>query len=323
MAKYYFNPETLEYRKIELSHKQKFFNFLRFSTVVILFFAVAFYVSSEFLQSPKFKRLAGSQQQLTYEIELLNQNIVAYDKILKDIEYNDDHLYRVYFEVDPVPSTLRDAGTGGNNKYRNLFDNPYADLLVPAFKNLDKISHKLVIQSKSFDDVIEMANNKEQILAARPAIQPISFADLSHFGSSFGMRFHPILKRVRPHNGIDLTAPKGTNIYASADGKVVQAAYTTGGFGRKILIDHGFGYKTLYGHCNKILVTKGQEVKRGEVIGLVGNTGLSKGSHLHYEVWINNRPVNPINYYANDLSADEYEKMINLLSAADPSFDIN
>lgn len=323
MAKFYFNPETLEYRKIELSARQKFYNFLRFSTVVILFFALTFYVSSEFIQSPKFKRLVGTQQQLAYEIELLNRNIVAYDKVLEDIEYNDDHLYRVYFEVDPVPSTQRDAGTGGSNKYRSLFDDPYAELLVPTFMNLDKISHKLVIQSKSFDDVIEMANNKEQILAARPAIQPISFTDLTRFGSSFGMRFHPILKRLRPHNGIDLTAPKGSEIYATADGIVLQSGYTTGGFGRKILVDHGFGYKTLYGHCDKLLVTKGQEVKRGEVIGLVGNTGLSKGDHLHYEVWINNRPVNPINFYANDLSAEEYDNMINLLSNADPSYDIN
>lgn len=323
MAKFYFNPETLEYRKIELSRKQKFFNFLRFATVVILFLSLTFYVSSEFLQSPKYNRLTGTQQQLAYQIELLNRNIIAYEKVLEDIEYNDDHLYRVYFEVDPVPSTKRDAGTGGVNKYRDFIDDPFANLLIPAFMNLDKISHKLVIQSKSFDEVIEMAKNKEEILAARPAIQPISFADLTRFGSSFGMRFHPILKVMRPHQGIDLTAPKGTNIYASADGTVLQAAYTTGGFGKKILIDHGFGYKTLYGHCSELLVEKGQKVKRGEVIGLVGNTGLSKGSHLHYEVWINNKPVNPINYYANDLSADEYDQMINLLSNADQSFDIN
>ncbi len=323
MAKFYFNPETLEYQKVEISAQKKFFNFLKFSTLVILFLASTIYLSSELIQSPKFKRLVGNQQRLAYEIELLNRDIVQYDKVLEDIEYNDDHLYRVYFEVDPVSTTLRDGGTGGNNKYRYLFNKPYSDLLVPTYKNLDDITRKLVIQSKSFDDVIELANNKEQILAARPAIQPISFADLTRFGSAFGMRFHPILKCYRPHNGIDLTAPKGTNIYASADGTVVQAAYTTGGFGKKIFIDHGFGYKTLYGHCSKILVEKGQQVKRGEVIGLVGNTGLSKGAHLHYEVWVNNKPVNPINYYANDLSADEYETMINLLSKADPSFDIN
>ncbi len=323
MAKYFFNPETLEYQKVEISAKQKFFSFLRFSTVVILFLVVTLYITSELMQSPKLNRLQGDQQRLAYEIELLNRDIVQYDKVLDDIEYNDDHLYRVYFEVEPVPSTKRDAGVGGSNKYRDLFNDPYADLLVPTFMNIDKIEHKLVIQSKSFDDVIEMAENKEQILAARPAIQPVSIHDLRRFGSSFGMRFHPILKRWRPHNGIDLTAPRGTDIYATADGVVIQANYTTGGYGRKILVDHGYGYKTLYGHCSKILVKKGQEVKRGEVIGLVGNTGLSTTSHLHYEVWVNNRPVNPINYYANDLSADEYDKMINLLSKADPSFDIN
>lgn len=324
MAKFYFNPETLEYQKVELSTKQKFFSFLRFSTVVIAFLLVTLYITSELVQSPKLKRLQGNQQMLTYEIELLNRDIVQYDKVLEDIEYNDDHLYRVYFEVEPVSSTLRDAGSGGSNKYQSLFNSPYADLLVPTFMNIDNISHKLVVQSKSFDDVIEMAENKEQILAARPAIQPVSIHDLRRFGSAFDpQRMHPILKRIRPHNGIDLTAPRGTDIYATADGVVIQSNYTTGGYGRKILVDHGFGYKTLYGHCSKILVEKGQEVKRGEVIGLVGNTGLSTTSHLHYEVWVNNRPVNPIYYYANDLSADEYDKMINLLSKADPSFDIN
>ena len=294
MAKFYFNPETLEYLKVEISARQKLFNFVRFSTVVILFLLVTLYISSELIQSPKLKKLQDNQQMLAYEIELLNRDIVQYDKVLEDIEYNDDHLYRVYFEVEPVSSTLRDAGTGGSNKYKDLFNDPYADLLIPAFMNIDNISHKLVVQSKSFDDVIEMAENKEQILAARPAIQPVSINDLRRFGSSFGMRMHPILKKIRPHNGIDLTAPRGTEIYATADGVVIQSNYTTGGYGKKILVDHGFGYKTLYGHCSKILVEKGQEVKRGEVIGLVGNTGLSTTSHLHYEVWVNNRPVNPI-----------------------------
>jgi len=323
MEKFYFNPETLEYTKLELSKRRKFYNFLRFSIVVVAFFSLSFFVTSEFVQSPKFKKLVGTQQRLAYEIELLNRDIVQYDKILTDIEYNDDHLYRVYFEVDPIPSTYREAGSGGTNKYKDLFDNPYADLLIPTYRNIDDISRKLVVQSKSFDDVVELAINKELILAARPAIQPVSIHDLTRFGSSFGMRFHPILKRIRPHNGIDLTAPKGTKIYATADGTVIQAAYTTGGFGKKIFIDHGFGYKTLYGHCSKILVEKGQKVVRGEVIGLVGNTGLSKGDHVHYEVWVNNRPVNPIFYYANDLSAEDYDKMITLLSKADPSFDIN
>ena len=173
------------------------------------------------------------------------------------------------------------------------------------------------------DRVIDMARHKEERLAARPAIQPISLKDLHHFGSSFGVRFHPILKVIRPHNGIDLTASRGTPIYATADGTVTQAGYSTGGFGNRILLDHGYGYETLYGHCSELLVKRGDRVKRGEVIARVGSTGLSKSPHLHYEVHVNGRPVDPINYYANDLSAGEYDKMIQLLSEADPSFDIN
>ena len=188
---------------------------------------------------------------------------------------------------------------------------------------MDDVSRQLVIQSKSFDEVIDLAKTKEERMAAKPSIQPVSLNELIRFGSSFGMRMHPILKQYRAHNGIDLTAPRGTKIYATADCVVLIANYTSGGYGKRILIDHGYGYKTLYGHCYKILVEPGQKVKRGEVIGLVGNTGLSTRSHLHYEVWVNNRPVNPINYYANDLSPEEYDRMIQLLSKADPSFDIN
>ena len=147
--------------------------------------------------------------------------------------------------------------------------------------------------------------------------------ELTRFGSSFGIRFHPILKVVRPHEGIDLTAPRGTPIYATADGRILQAGYRAGGFGKKILLDHGYGYRTLYGHCEEVMVKTGQEVKRGEVIGIVGSTGLSRSPHLHYEVHVNGRPVDPINYYANDLSADEYDRMIGMLSEANPSFDIN
>ena len=188
---------------------------------------------------------------------------------------------------------------------------------------MDQVERKVVVQSASYDQVIKMAENKEEVMAARPAIQPISMKDLVRYGSSFGMRLHPILNIVRPHEGVDLSAPRGTPICATADGKVLQAGYRAGGFGKKVLLDHGFGYESLYGHCSEILVEPGQEVKRGEVIALVGSTGLSKAPHLHYEVHLNGRAVDPVNYYASDLSAGEYDRMIDMLSKADPSFDIN
>jgi murein DD-endopeptidase MepM/ murein hydrolase activator NlpD len=263
------------------------------------------------------------QEQLLYEMDLMNRDIEQYERTLGTVAYNDDHIYRVYFEEDPWPATLREAGVGGSREYTYMEDLKYSDLLIRTNRNIDRIERKLVVQSTSFDQVVSMAANKEGRLAARPAIQPISMKDLIRFGSSFGIRYHPILKVVRLHEGIDLTAKRGTPIYATADGTVIQAGYRAGGFGKKILLDHGFGYSTLYGHCDEVLVVPGQFVKRGEVIGKVGSTGLSKSPHLHYEVHVNGRPVDPINYYTNDLSAAEYERMIEMLSNADPSFDIN
>ena len=248
----------------------------------------------------------ADQEQLSYDMKLLNLDIYNYEAQLENIAFTDNYIYRVFFEVDPWPSSLREAGVGGSNRYEELNGHKFSDLLIQSHLEMDDLSRKLVIQSRSFDEIIDMARNKEARMAARPAIQPVSLKDLRRFGSSFGMRMHPILKVIRPHNGIDLTSPKGTNIYATADGTVIQAGYTTGGYGKKILIDHGFGYRTLYGHCEEIIVERGQKVKRGEVIGHVGSTGLSTTPHLHYEVHVNGRPVNPINYYANDLSAEEY-----------------
>ena len=323
MAKFHFNPDTLQYERVESTAAERWGSFLKFTLLVVLFFVMVLKVSEDIVQSPKLVKLTAERNQLTYELQLLNRDLELYRQHLDRIAYNDDHLYRVFFEVDPIPSTKREAGTGGSQQYRKYRNKPNSDLLVEANMNLDYVARQLVIQSKSFDEVIDFAKHKEQRMAAKPSIQPVSLNELIRFGSSFGMRMHPILKQYRPHNGIDLTAPRGTKIYATADGVVIQANYTTGGYGKKIMIDHGYGYKTLYGHCYKILVEPGQKVKRGEVIGLVGNTGLSTRSHLHYEVWTNNRPVNPINYYANDLSPEEYDRMINLLSTADPSFDIN
>jgi hypothetical protein len=323
MDRFSFNPETLSYQRIKHTGKQKFFRFLLFTGLTLLFGASILLVRDRYNASPRSERLAVEQQQVLYELELLNRDVEQHEHTLGNIAYNDDHIYRVYFEQDPWPATQREAGVGGSEKYADLRNNLHADLLIRTNQNIDQIERKLVVQSTSFDEVIDMAATKEERLAARPAIQPVSMKDLTRFGSSFGIRFHPILKVVRPHEGIDLTAPRGTPIYATADGTVTQAGYRAGGFGKKIMIDHGFGYETVYGHCYEVFVIPGQKVKRGEVIGTVGSTGLSKSPHLHYEVHVNGRPVDPINYYATDLSAEEYERMIGMLSNADPSFDIN
>lgn len=321
MERYQFDPHSLSYQKVEISQSQKIKRLLAFMGLTLSFSIGFLFLRDQHLNSPRSQNLEAVQQKITYELTLMNQDLEHYEKRLGQMAYNDDHIYRVYFEVQPW--SIRSVGVGGSRRYDWLQQFKYEDLLEKTYASIDQVERKLVMQSTSFDEIIELAWAKEEWMAARPAIQPIGMKDLIRFGSSFGTRMHPILKVVRPHEGIDLTAARGTNIYATADGEVLQAGYRAGGFGKKVLIDHGFGYRTLYGHCDEILVEVGQQVKRGEVIARVGSTGLSKSPHLHYEVHVNGRPVNPINYYANDLSAKEFENMIEMLSNADPSFDIN
>jgi murein DD-endopeptidase MepM/ murein hydrolase activator NlpD len=323
MDRFKYNPTTLSYQRIKPSGKQKFLQFLLFAGLSFMGAFSIVMLRDSYAESPRTESLIARQQEVVYEMELMNRDVGQLEKVLNHIAHNDDQIYRVYFEQDPWPATQRMAGVGGSEKYAFLRDYQHSDLLITTNLNIDLLERKLVVQSTSFDQVIEMARTKEGRLAARPAIQPISQKDLTRFGSSFGMRYHPILKIVRPHTGIDLSAPQGTPIYATADGRVLEAGYSAGGFGKKVLVDHGFGYRTLYGHCSELLVNPGQFVKRGEVIAKVGSTGLSKAPHLHYEVHINGRPVDPVNYYANNLSPEEYDRMIGLLSQADPSFDIN
>ena len=321
--KYKFNPETLCYEKIVYPFQKKLISLLPYFFSIILFSSFFLYILDTKIESPRVRKLSGQKKDIEMKLHLMENEVGRMEQIIGNIQYNDDHIYRTYFEVSPLPFSLRDAGFGGTSVSGIFRESPFSQKLTSINHELDKISKKLVVQSRSFDEIVEMANTKEKRLAARPAIQPISINELTRFGSSFGMRFHPILKIRKMHEGIDLTAPRGTKIFATADGVVLQAERTTGGYGNKILIDHGFGYATLYGHCHELFVEPGQTVKRGDVIGTVGSTGLSVSPHLHYEVHVNGRPVNPLNYYANDLSAEEFDHMIDLLSDADPGFDIN
>lgn len=322
-SKYRYNPETLRFERLRLTFRDRFRKFLPFFSLTLILTAGVFYINNEYFASPKVKILLDNQGEYLLKLDLMQTNIQKFDRILADIQYNDDNIYRTYFEVDPIAPSLRDAGFGGIESYHSFRNTTHTDLLVDINREMDKLSKRLVVQSKSYDEVIDMAKTKEKRLAARPAIQPVSISELTRFGSAFGMRMHPILKVYKMHEGIDLTAPKGTKIFATADGVVLEAGPSGNGYGNKILVDHGFGYQTIYGHCHKILVEQGQRVKRGDVIGTVGSTGLSTCPHLHYEVIVHGKKVNPINFYANDISAEEYDKMIKMLSDADPSFDIN
>jgi len=322
-SKYRYNPEKVLFEKVDLSFSERIKKMMPYLITVLAFTLVLFYISNKHFNSPKIKILLEEQAEYLLKLEMIREKTNQFEDILADIQYNDDNIYRTYFEVDPISPSLRYAGFGGNEDYRAFRNSRHYDILTEIGRNLDVLSKKLVVQSKSYDEVIGMAKTKEKRLAARPAIQPVSINELTRFGSAFGMRNHPILKVWKMHEGIDLTAPQGTKIFATADGVVLEAGPSGNGYGNKIKVDHGFGYQTVYGHCYKILVHEGQKVKRGDVIGTVGSTGLSTCPHLHYEVIVNGKKVNPINYYANDVSAEEYDKMIEMLSNADPSFDIN
>ncbi len=319
--KYYYDTKTLSYKRIELNTFDKFkrsLGFLSASIVVGLIMVIVFF---QFFDSPKEKRLKSEIENLVLQYDILNKKMTQIDLVLDDIQHRDDNIYRVIFEADPIPSSIRKAGFGGVNRYKDIRNFSNAELVIEAEKKADKLSKQLYIQSKSFDEVIDLAKNKADMLASIPAIQPIANKDLGRVASGYGYRIHPIYKTRKLHTGMDFTAPQGTPIYATGDGKIAKVRRSRRGYGNHVIVDHGYGYQTLYAHMTKYIVYRGQKVKRGEIIGYVGNTGTSVAPHLHYEVIKNKRKINPVNYYYNDLSPEEYDKMIEISSQNNQSFD--
>jgi murein DD-endopeptidase MepM/ murein hydrolase activator NlpD len=320
-VKYYYDTKTLSYKRIELSGLNKvkhLFYFLIGSgftgfIMIILFF--------QFFDSPKEKRLNREIAVLTSQYENIDGKLKQVELVLDDIQNRDDNIYRVIFEADPIPKSIRKAGYGGINRYQDLKGYSNSELIINTSEQIDQISKQLYIQSKSFDDIIELAKNKSDMLAALPAIQPVSNKNLSRMASGYGNRIHPIYKTKKFHAGMDFSAKSGTPIYATGDGKIFKVRRSQRGYGNHVIINHGYGYKTLYAHMKKYIVRQGQTVKRGEVIGYVGSTGTSVAPHLHYEVHKDGRKINPVNFYYNDLNADEYEKMLEISSQINQSFD--
>ncbi len=320
-VKYKFNHNSLKYDKIVFTSKQKFYRFLTYFTatlVIAVIYNVFFIV---FFDTPKEKGLIRENQQLATQYEVLNNRFDLVDKTLEDLQKRDDNIYRVIFEAEPIPPSVRSAGFGGTNRYVDLQGFKSSDLVIETARRLDNITKQLYVQSRSYDEVIEMAENKEEMVACVPAIMPISNKDLRRTASGWGWRIHPIYKIRKFHYGMDFTASTGTEIYATGDGVVEVVENSLRGYGKRIIIDHGFGYKTLYAHLNGFNVQKGQKVKRAEVIGFVGSSGTSTAPHLHYEVFKNNKKVNPVHYYFNDLTPEEFDKMIFISSNSGQSFD--
>jgi len=320
-VKYYYDTKTLSYKRIELSGLNKLkrlFYLLIGSAFTGLLMVIIFF---QFFDSPKEKRLNREIDILTTQYEIVDDKLRQVELVLDDVQNRDDNIYRVIFEADPIPKSIRKAGYGGVNRYENIKGFNNSALIINTSEKVDQISKQLYIQSKSFDDIIELAKNKSDMLAALPAIQPVSNKNLSRMASGYGYRIHPIYKTRKMHSGMDFSAKSGTPIYATGDGKVSKVRRSRRGYGNHVIIDHGFGYKTLYAHMKKYAVKRGQKVKRGEVIGYVGSTGTSVAPHLHYEVHKDGRKINPVNFYFNDLNPEEYEKMLEISSQNNQSFD--
>lgn len=320
-VKYHYNKQTLRYERIKPSVGRSLLLGLGFVVTSAIFGVGMALLGFYYFDSPKEKLLKREIEKMEIEYSLLDQKLVQMTEVLDGLQYRDENIYRVVFEAEPIPASVREAGTGGSQKYRSLegFDN--SDLMTNTAMLVDKLRKKMYVQSKSYDELAELIKNKETMLSSIPAIMPVANKDLTRVASGYGMRVHPVYKTYKMHTGMDFTAPVGTDIYATGNGTIVHVEYGNAGYGNHVIVDHGFGFQTLYGHMHKISVKRGQKVLRGEVLGIVGNTGTSTGPHLHYEVIKNGVKINPVNYYFNDLSPEEFERMLEISSNHNQSFD--
>lgn len=320
-TKYKFNPESLSFDRVRLGFKNLLFRFFAYfvgSIIVALGYWVVF---AAFFDSPREKALEREIEQLTIQYDLIHREMSNVEKVLDGLQKTDDNLYRTIFESEPISSTFREGGIGGINRFESLEGYSNSKLVIETANRLDKIRKKVYVQAKSFDELIELAKRKEEMLVSVPAIIPISNKDLTRTASGYGWRIHPIYKISKFHYGMDFTAPEGTEVYATGNGTVTEVLASQRGLGKHVIIDHGFGYKSIYGHLSNFNVREGQKVSRGDVIGFVGSTGLSLANHLHYEIKLNGANVNPVNYYFEDLSALDYERMIEISAKTGQSFD--
>jgi murein DD-endopeptidase MepM/ murein hydrolase activator NlpD len=320
-SKYRFNHETLSFDKISLGLWALLLRGLAYLVGSLIIAIIYYFIFASFVDSPKEKALLREIDQLTLQYDIIHREMDNMDKILGQLQETDDNLYRSIFEAEPVSHTLREGATGGINKYKDIEGYSNSSIIVETTKRLDNIRKKIYVQSKSFDELITLSKTKEDMLGAIPAILPISDKHLIRVASGFGLRIHPIYKIIKFHAGMDFTAPLGTDVYATGNGVVSSVEYSKRGLGNHVIIDHGFGYQSVYAHLDKPNVRRGQKVSRGDVIGFVGSTGLSLAPHLHYEVKLNGTNVDPVNFYFNDLTPAEYDRMIEVASKTGQSFD--
>jgi murein DD-endopeptidase MepM/ murein hydrolase activator NlpD len=311
-VKYYYDPDTLSYRPIEFTNKKLISNVVLFILASFVFglSSLLILLNSDWINTPAEISQKRALENYELQFEILSKKLNQIEAVVENIEERDNNIYRVYFEASPIPEEQRRAGFGGVNRYKNLEGYDNSDLIINTTKRLDVLSKQTVVQSRSLDEIERLAANKAELIEAIPSIQPIKNQDLMRMASGYGYRTDPFTKKRRFHYGMDFSARRGTPIYATGNGVVKRADNRSSGYGKHIRIDHGFGYVSLYAHLSKYNVRRGQRVKRGDIIGYVGNTGRSVGPHLHYEIFKDKKKINPLNFYYGNLSQKEFDALL-------------
>ncbi|MDD3005296.1 M23 family metallopeptidase [Flavobacterium sp.] len=322
-VKYYYDSENLAYRKIVTKKRKRFGYIALFILSAAVFGVLSFIIllNTSFFETPKDRLQAREIENLKIRYAILNTKMNEIEEVLENIEERDNNIYRTYFNTSIIPEEQRKAGFGGVNRYKDLEGYNNSELVINTSKRVDILSKQAAIQSRSLDEIVKLANEKEKLLAAIPAIQPVKNENLKQMASGYGYRSDPFTKVRKFHAGMDFSAKSGTPIFATGDGIVNRADNSASGYGNHIVIRHGFGYETLYAHLSKYKVKKGQKVKRGDIIGYIGSTGRSEAPHLHYEVHKNGEVVNPINYYYGNITAAEFAVISKLANQENQSLD--
>jgi murein DD-endopeptidase MepM/ murein hydrolase activator NlpD len=316
--KYYYNPETCRYEKIRISPwniVRRFSGYIGISITFGICFTIFYH---NYFDSPKEAALRSDNDLLRKNYKILEGELKKGKEQLTLLQERDNNLYRSLLDVDPIPATIQKAGSGGIDHKKSW---PKDKLITGLGEKIEKLSRRLEMQNKSYDELSRLVKNKEDILASLPAIQPIANRHLKRLSAGFGMRKHPIFKIHKMHEGLDYVAPQGTPIYATGKGVIKYTNKSNVGYGNQVVIDHGYGLMTRYAHLKLIKVKTSETVERGQCIGYLGNTGCSSGPHVHYEVIKNGKKVNPIHYMLSGLNAREYDALVSLASRPTKSLD--
>lgn len=319
--KYYYNTNTLRYEKLETPLHVTLLRIIGFLSASIVTALILVSLAYRYFPSVNEKRLMQANGALKDNYFVLNEQVKKMQEQIIGLEKRDNEVYRAIFEANPIPDSARARSLAKEQEFQLVQGMDQENLATSVANSLTSLSARIHAQTKSYDDINTFIKNKEQLLACTPAIQPVSNKDLKRIASGFGYRVDPVYKTTKFHAGLDFAAPIGTPIYATANGTVETAGNSGNGYGNHVVIHNGYGYNTLFGHMFKIKVRPGEKVKRGEIIGWVGSTGKSTGPHCHYEVHRNGEPVDPVYYFYNDITPEQYDRLLKLASSSNQSFD--